>query len=86
MTDGKLADNGKISSFKAEKGCPLGQPFLPERGKKMKNYDVKSALPVILQVARDYEEKLKDRHFLIVYRKRAGTERGRFTMKALKLC
>lgn len=38
----------------------------------MKKYDEKSALPVILQAAKDYEAKLKDRHFLIVYRKKTG--------------
>ena len=81
--DGKLADNGKISSFKAEKGCPLGQPFLPQRGKKMKNYDAKSALPIILQAARDYDEKLKDRHFLIVYRKKAGIESCRVGFRSM---
>lgn len=40
----------------------------------MKNYDVRSALPVILQAAKDYDAKLKDMHFLIVYRKKAVIE------------
>lgn len=31
----------------------------------MKNYDAESALPVILQAAKDYDKKLKDRHFLM---------------------
>lgn len=40
----------------------------------MKNYDAASALPIILQAAKDYDKKLKDRHFLIVYRDKAGIE------------
>lgn len=40
----------------------------------MKNYNAKSAMPVILQAAKDYDEKLKDRHFLIVYWKRTSVE------------
>lgn len=43
-----------------------------DEGQKMKKYDEKSALPVILQAAKDYDKKLKDRHFLIAYRKKAG--------------
>lgn len=38
----------------------------------MKNYNAESALPIILQAAKDYDKKLKDRHFLIVYRKKKG--------------
>ena len=34
----------------------------------MKNYRADQALPVILKAAKEYDEKLKDRHFLIVYR------------------
>lgn len=48
------------------------QPLLLDEGMDMKKYDEKSALPVILQAAKDYEAKLKDRHFLIVYRKKTG--------------
>ena len=33
----------------------------------MKNYDAKQALPIVLQAAKDYDTKLKDKHFLIVY-------------------
>lgn len=40
----------------------------------MKNHDAKSALPLILQAAKDYDKKLKDRHFFIVYRKKAKIE------------
>lgn len=40
----------------------------------MKNYDEKAALPIILQAAKDYDAKLKDKHFLIVYRKKAEIE------------
>lgn len=48
-----MADNRKIS-IKKRKGCPKGQPF--------------SALKIIIEAAKKYEEKLNDRHFLIVYR------------------
>lgn len=34
----------------------------------MKNYDAKQALPIILQAAKDYDTKLKDKHFLVVYK------------------
>lgn len=34
----------------------------------MKNYDKKQALSIILKTAAKYDEKLKDKHFLIVYR------------------
>lgn len=67
-----MADNGKISIAKVEKGCSLGQSFFLGGEQKMKNYDAKSALPVILQAARDYDKKLRDRHFLIIYRKKTG--------------
>lgn len=40
----------------------------------MKNYDAKAALPIILQAAKEYDVKLKDRHFLIVYRGKTGVE------------
>ena len=36
----------------------------------MKNYNADQALPVILKTAKEYDEKLKDKHFLIVYRKK----------------
>lgn len=35
----------------------------------MKNYDAKQALSVIIKAARDYNDKLNDKHFLIVYQK-----------------
>lgn len=40
----------------------------------MKNYDAKAALPIILKAAKDYDKKLRDRHFMIVYRKNKGLE------------
>ncbi|MBD9219927.1 MAG: hypothetical protein EGQ35_06405 [Clostridiales bacterium] len=33
----------------------------------MKNYDVKQALPIIVKAAKEYEEKLNNYHFLIIY-------------------
>jgi hypothetical protein len=33
----------------------------------MKNYDMKQALSIIIKAAKDYEIKLNDRHFLIIY-------------------
>ena len=36
----------------------------------MKNYNADQALPVILKTAKEYDEKLKDKHFLIVYRRK----------------
>ena len=36
----------------------------------MKNYNANQALPIILKSAKEYDEKLKDKHFLIVYRKK----------------
>lgn len=35
----------------------------------MKNYDAKMALPIILKAAKAYDNKLNDKHFLIVYQK-----------------
>lgn len=40
----------------------------------MRNYDEKAALPIIIQAAKDYDDQLKDRHFLIVYRIKTGVE------------
>ena len=34
----------------------------------MKNYDAKQALQIIIKAAKEYDEKLNDKHFLIVYR------------------
>ena len=34
----------------------------------MKNYNANQALPIILKAAKEYDEKLKDKHLLIVYR------------------
>ena len=32
----------------------------------MKNYDVKQALQIIIKAAKEYDEKLNNKHFLIV--------------------
>lgn len=34
----------------------------------MKNYDEKQALSIIVKAAKNYEEKLRDKHFMVVYR------------------
>lgn len=66
MKDGRLADNRKISNYKQEKGCPVGQPFLL-KGTNMKNHDKKQALSIIVKAAKDYDKKMNNKHFLIVY-------------------
>lgn len=33
----------------------------------MKKYDEKTALPIIIKAAKEYDEKLNDKHFMIVY-------------------
>lgn len=35
----------------------------------MKNYDEKQPLSVILEAVKEYNDLLKDKHFLVVYRK-----------------
>ena len=51
----------------------------------MKNYDAKQALSIILSCAKAYNEKLNNKHFLIVYQNRniitkccVGFRRGKF--------
>ena len=68
MKDGRLADNRKISIFLSRKKVVHGAAFFAERGMKMKNYDAKQALSIIVKTAKEYDEKLNDKHFLIVYR------------------
>lgn len=40
----------------------------------MAKYDKKAALKIIVEAAREYEEKLNDRHFLIIYREGNDTK------------
>ena len=40
----------------------------------MAKYDKKAALKIMISAAKDYEEKLNDRHFLIVYQKEKDTK------------
>lgn len=35
----------------------------------MRNYSIKEALPIIINAAKEYDSKLCDRHFLIIYKK-----------------
>ena len=68
MKDGKLADNRKISRYRARKRLSGRAAFFGERGINVKNYDAKQALQIIIKAAKEYDEKLNDKHFLIVYR------------------
>ena len=70
MSGGKLADNRKISIIQIYKGLSYkDSPFSLYKIEKlkMKNYDVKQALPIIVKAAKEYEEKLNNYHFLIIY-------------------
>ena len=40
----------------------------------MAKFDKKAALKIIIEAAKKYEEKLNDKHFLIVYRERKDTK------------
>lgn len=40
----------------------------------MKKYDKKSAIKIIVHAAKEYEEKLNNKHFLIVYQKKSLTK------------
>ena len=40
----------------------------------MAKYDKKAALKIIVEAAKKYEEKLNDKHFLIVYREGKNTK------------
>lgn len=40
----------------------------------MAKYDKKAALKIMVEAARKYEEKLNDKHFLIVYREERDTK------------
>ena len=39
----------------------------------MAKYDKKAALKIIVKAAKEYDEKLNDKQFLIVYQKDKGT-------------
>ena len=40
----------------------------------MAKYDKRTALKIMIEAAKKYEEKLKDRHFLIIYREGKDTK------------
>lgn len=52
----------------------MGNLFLWKEDLHMKNYDAKQALPLILKAAKEYDTKLNDKHFLVVYQKLNKTE------------
>ncbi|MDO5303697.1 MAG: PBECR4 domain-containing protein [Clostridia bacterium] len=41
---------------------------------KCKNVDIKSAIKIVTQAAKEYEENLNDRHFMVVYQEEAETK------------
>lgn len=54
----------------------IGQPFLRARKKaEMRNYNEEIALKIILQAAKEYDVRLKNKQFLIVYRGKQGVEK-----------
>ena len=44
------------------------------RGIKMAKYDKKAALQIIVNVAKEFETRLKDKHFLIIYQESGKTK------------
>ncbi len=62
-----MADNRKISIKRKEERLSEGQPFVVNEV-QMAKYDKKAALKIMVEAAKNYEEKLNDKHFLIVYR------------------
>jgi hypothetical protein len=40
----------------------------------LKNYDTKAALPILISAAKDYEAKLNNKHFMIVYQSNIDLE------------
>ena len=64
--DGKLADNRKISTIEIRRLSEratfflIGSEFMPKLNKK-------SALDIIVKAAKEYDAKLNDNHFLVIY-------------------
>lgn len=56
------------SALIKRKGCPGRAAFFAESRVNMKNYDAVQAISIILKAAKECDIKLKDKHFLIVYR------------------
>lgn len=53
----------------------VGWPFLCTRKKvEMRSYDENMALKIILQAAQEYDVRLKNKQFLVVYRGKKGAE------------
>lgn len=53
----------------------IGWPFLCTRKKaEMRSYDENMALKIILQAAKEYDVRLKNKQFLVVYRGKKGVE------------
>ena len=45
---------------------------------KCKNVDIKTAIKIVTEAAREYEERLNDRHFMVVYQEGAETKSVQF--------
>lgn len=45
---------------------------------KCKNVDIKTAIKIVTEAAREYEERLNDRHFMVVYQEGAETKTVQF--------
>ena len=61
-----MADNRKISVNKNGRVVRKGNLFLLKGFKGMK-YDKKQAVNIIVKAARDYQNSLQDKYFLIIY-------------------
>lgn len=56
-----------------EKVVRKGNLFVT-RGVRMAKYDKKTVLQIIINAAKEYDVKLKDKHFLIVYQESGKTK------------
>ena len=45
---------------------------------KCKNVDIKTAIKIVTEAAKEYEDRLNDRHFMVVYQERAETKTVQF--------
>ena len=45
---------------------------------KCKNVDIKTAIKIVTEAAKEYEERLNDRHFMVVYQEGAETKTVQF--------
>lgn len=52
----------------------------------MAKYDKKAALKIMVEAAKNYEEKLNDKHFLIVYREGNDTKTVSVGFRDMNFC